>query len=121
MKAEKKIEKKSKHVFGMTDADFSKENFIEGGVIRPLILMSAFFSFIIAMFLLLLGAKDMDLNMLKWGGSLIIFSFVLNLYSIYESLKDKPSIFKNMNLGFKFTLFLIEVVAFNWILATILN
>ena len=114
MKNQKKTNKKSKHIFGMTDADFSKENLIEGGLIRPIILMASFFSFIIAMFLLLIGD-------LKWGGSLIIFSFILNLYSIYESLKDEPSIFKKMNLGFKFTLFLIEIIAFNWVLIQILS
>lgn len=111
-------EHKKKHtggsyIFGLTEKDFSRENFLEGAVIRPAILMSAFATFIIAMFLLLT-------NNLKWGGSLIIFSFILNLYAIYQSLADKPSIFRNLNIGFKLVLFLSEIVAFNWILANIL-
>ena len=93
--------------------DFSKENLIEGGFIRPTILMVSFFTFILAMFLLLVGD-------LKWGGSLIIFSFVINMYSIYESLGDESSIFKKMNLGFKFILFICEILAFNWLLTNIL-
>lgn len=117
----KNIKKKTKHIFGMKDADFSRENLIEGGLIRPAILMASFISFIVAIFLLLLGAKDINMNYLKWGGSLIIFSFILNLFSIYESLKDAPSIFKSMNLGFKLTLFLIEIITFNWLLIQILN
>jgi hypothetical protein len=101
--------KKSGSGFKFKESDFSRENLIEGGFIRPAILMIAFFSFILAMFLLLIGD-------FKWGGSLIIFSFVLNLFSIYESLGDEPSIFKNMNLGFKFVLFIFEIAAFNWVL-----
>lgn len=106
--------KVKKFLLGMTEKDFSRENFIEGGLIRPAILMTSFFVFIFAMFLLLMGD-------LKWGGSLIIFAFVLNLYSIYESLSDEKSIFRTMNLGFKFVLFFFEIVAFNWVLIQILN
>lgn len=103
---------KEKHIFGMTDEDFSRENFIEGGIIRPAVLMLAFITFIVAMFLLLIGN-------LKWGGSLIIFSFVLNLYSIYQSLTDESSIFRTLNIGFKIVLFVSEIIAFNWILTVI--
>ena len=108
-KANRKAVDKDRKSFKFRKSDFSRENLIEGGLIRPAILMTSFFTFIIAMFLLLIGD-------LKWGGSLIIFSFVLNLYSIYESLCDVPSIFKKMNLGFKFVLFLCEIVAFNYVL-----
>ena len=100
---------KEKHIFGMSDEDFSRENFIEGGIIRPGVLMLAFISFIGAMFLLLIGN-------LKWGGSLIIFSFILSLYSIYQSFTDEESIFRTLNLGFKFVLFISEIIAFNYIL-----
>lgn len=100
---------KEKHIFGMSDEDFSKENFIEGGIIRPAILMLSFITFIGAMFLLLIGN-------LKWGGSLIIFSFILNLYSIYESFTDVSSIFRTLNIGFKLVLFISEIMAFNWLL-----
>ncbi len=93
--------------------DFSKENLIEGGIMRPALLMIAFATFIGAMFLLLIGN-------LKWGGSFIIFSFILNLYAIYISLIDKPSAFRTLNLGFKLLLFLSEVMAFNWVLMNIL-
>jgi len=89
--------------------DFSRENFIEGGIIRPFILMSSFVTFILAMFLIIIGN-------LKWGGSLIIFSFILNIYSIYESFKDKNSIFKTLNLVFKIILFVSEIILFNYIL-----
>jgi hypothetical protein len=99
--------------FSFVKGDFSKENLIEGGLIRPAVMMTAFFTFIIAMFLLLIGDY-------KWGGSLIIFSFVLNLFSIYESLCDEPSIFKKMNLAFKFVLFIAEIAAFNYALVTVL-
>lgn len=100
---------KEKHIFGMSDTDFSKENFIEGGIIRPGVLMLAFSSFIGSMFLLLMGN-------LKWGGSLIIFSFILSLYSIYQSFTDEQSIFRTLNLVFKFILFVSEIMAFNYIL-----
>lgn len=116
--------KKSKKYFlGMTQADFSKENMIKGGLIRPAILMVSFLTFVVSLLLLLFSLKADPItaaNYLKWGGSGIIFSFVLNLYSIYESLGDKSSIFKKLNLGFKFALFLGEIVAFNWALAYIL-
>lgn len=111
-KLAKKLEKTKKTLFRMREEDFTKENFIEGGIVRPLILIIAFFTFILAMFLLLIGE-------LKWGGSLIIFSFILNQYSIYESLKDEPSIFKKMNLAFKFMLFTSEIVGMGFVLSLI--
>ncbi len=109
----KKAHKESKHLFGLKDEDFSKENFIEGGLIRPAVLMISFFTFVLAMFLLLIGD-------FKWGGSLIIFSFIMTLFSIYESLSDEPSLFKKLNLGFKFTLYLFEIIVFSWALINIL-
>lgn len=116
-----KAKKGKRNFLGMTDSDFSKENLIEGGLIRPAILMVSFLTFVIAMFMLLFSLRpEHGLTYLKWGGSLIIFSFILNIYSIYESLGDAPSIFKKMNLGFKFTLFLAEIVAFNWVLTLVL-
>jgi len=105
--------KKSKNKFiGEIQKDFSRKNFIEGGLIRPTLLMLAFFAFIGAIFLIL--TKD-----LKWGGSLIIFSFIINIYTIFESLKDKESIFRTLNLIFKLVLFGIEIVIFNYILILI--
>lgn len=105
----KKITKEKKNAFSFRKEDFSRENFIEGGIIRPAILMISFVTFIIAMFLLLIGN-------LKWGGSLIIFSFIFNLYSIYTSFTDDPSIFRTMNLVFKLILFGAEIVFFNYLL-----
>mgnify|MGYP001810160138 CR=1 FL=1 len=105
--AQAKEEKKK--FMGMSEKDFSKENFIEGGVIRPAILMLSFVSFLIAMYLLLIGN-------LKWGGSAILFSFILNMYSIYQSIGYNPSDFKKMNFEFKFTLYIVEIIMFNWVL-----
>ena len=104
--------KTNKKFVSRIQSDFSRENFIEGGIIRPIILMASFFTFIIAMFVILSGN-------LKWGGSLIIFSFILNIYSIYESLTDKESIFRTLNLVFKLLLFISEIIAFNYILTII--
>jgi len=103
----KKIKKIKKHL-GLKDKDFSKDNFLEGAIIRPLIQITSFAAFIFAMFLLLIDNY-------KWGGSLIMFSFVLNLSSIYKSLMDKPSIYRTMNLAFKLILIIAEIVAFNYI------
>lgn len=102
-----------------TNEDFSRENVIEGGVIRPILLMGAFVTFLLGMFLLLLGAQG-NSAALKWGGSAIIFSFILNLQSIYVSLTDEPSFFRTMNLGFKLVLFLSEIMAFNYVLVSVL-
>lgn len=104
----KKSNKESK-IFSFSDKDFSKENFLEGAIIRPAIMIVSFFSFIGALFLLILG------NIL-WGGSLIVFSFVLNLDSIYKSLLDESSIYRTMNLFFKLALFVVEIIAFNYVL-----
>lgn len=113
----KKVEKK--HGIHFEEKDFSKENFIEGGIVRPLILMVSFFSFILAMFFLILGAQG-NVSGFRWGGSLIVFSFILNLYSIYMSFSDKSSIFRTLNLWFKLILFLCEIIAFNYFLVLIL-
>lgn len=101
---------KSNKLFKFTKEDFSKANFVEGAIIRPAIQFIAFFTFIGSLFLLLIGD-------LKWGGSLIIFSFILNLYSIYKSLTDESSIYRTMNLIFKLVLFIIEIATFNYVLA----
>jgi len=116
------VKKKSKKYFmGMTEGDFSRENMIEGGIIRPAVLMVSFLTFVVSLFLLLFSFKSgVQATYLKWGGSGIIFSFILNLFSIYQSLEDKPSIFKKMNLGFKLVLFLGEIIAFNWVLSVVL-
>lgn len=120
IKHEQKFKKKeSRDGFHFLKSDFSKENVIEGGVIRPLVLMVSFVTFLLGMFLLLLGSQG-NSSYLKWGGSAIIFSFVLNLQSIYTSLTDEPSFFRTMNLSFKMILFLFEIMAFNYILVTIL-
>lgn len=105
--------KHKKRFLGMQDDDFSNENFLEGGIIRPAILTLSTISFAVAAVLL-------AYNNLRWGGSAIIFSFVLIMYSIYQSLGDKPSKFRTLNIGFKVSLFIIEVAAFNWILSRIL-
>lgn len=118
MKKIQKIKRKNSihksYLFGLTEKDFTREKFIEGAILRPSVLMLAFVSFIGGMFLLLN-------NNLKWGGSLIVFSFITNLYAIYESLKDEDTIFRTLNVGFKLVLFLSEVMAFNWLLLQILN
>lgn len=101
-----------RYIFGLTDKDFTRENFIEGAIIRPSLLMLAFISFICGMFLLLIGN-------LKWGGSLIIFSFIINLYTIYLSLQDEVSVYRTLNIGFKLVLFLAEIASFNWVLLQI--
>ena len=111
----KRLKKIKSKLFEFTKEDFSRENFIEGGIIRPAVLMSAFIMFMIAMFLLLLGAKG-DTVAMKWGGSMIIFSFILNLEAIYMSLTDTSSIFRTLNLAFKIVLFIAEIYIFNWIL-----
>ena len=117
MKKIKKISRKDTihkgYIFGLTEKDFTKEKFLEGAVIRPTILMLSFASFIGGMFLLLIGDY-------KWGGSAIIFSFILNLYAIYQSLTDEDSVFRTLNVGFKLVLFLSEVMGFNWVLLQIL-
>ncbi len=104
--------KKKKTFMGVIEEEFHNEHFIEGAIIRPAIQMLSFVSFIISMFLLLIGN-------LKWGGSLILFSFILNLESIYRSLTDKPSIYRTLNLGFKLVMFVAEVALFNYVLMLI--
>lgn len=113
MKHKKRAETEKEAIFGMIRKDINSENFLEGAIIRPAVLMLSFAAFIAAMFLLLVGN-------LKWGGSLIILSFVLNMYAIYESLTDEASIFRTLNIAFKLMLFLAEVAAFNWVLVNFL-
>ncbi len=95
MKGKMKNKSKNKHFLGIKDDDFSRENFIEGGIIRPLILMTAFFSFVVALLLLVFGIQLENYDYIKWGGSFIIFSFIFNMYSVYESLKDELVFLKN--------------------------
>lgn len=104
--------KKKDFLFNEIKNDIKEGEILEGMVLRPMILMISFISFIAAMFILLLG------NM-KWGGSLLIFGFVLNLYSVYQSLEDEASIFRTLNISFKLVLFLSEIVVFNWLLAAL--
>lgn len=117
----KKMSKTSKKVqvpsylaaWGFSDKDFTKSNFIEGAIIRPGILLVAFLTFIMGMFAFVSGS-------LKWAGSLIVFSFVLNVYGIYITFKDEPSFFRTMNFAFKLVLFIGELIAFNWVLSNFL-
>jgi hypothetical protein len=102
-----------KYLFGLSEKNFTKENFIEGAIIRPSLLLGALTSFILGMFMLLIDNY-------KWGGSLILFSFILNIFALYRSFGDDDSIFKTLNIGFKLILFLSEIMAFNWVLINIL-
>jgi len=95
--------------FGVIESEFSSGKVIEGMVIRPAIQLLSFSSFVLAMFLLLF-------QNLKWGGSLIIFAFILNLESIYKSLTDKLSIYRTLNLWFKIIMFSSEIILFNYII-----
>lgn len=118
-----KSKKGKKYFLGMTSKDFSRENMIEGGLVRPLILLLSFLTFVISMLFVVFSVKADPItqaNYLRWGGSGIIFAFVLNLYSIYETLGDKPSIFKNMNLIFKLALFTLEVFLMGYVMTYIL-
>lgn len=88
---------------------YSGDEVIEGMVIRPLILLFSFVGFIVSIFLLLY-------RQYLWAGSFIIFSFVFNMYGIYLTLNDKPSMYRNLNFAFKFILFVSEVILFNWLI-----
>ena len=100
---------KKKRILGISEKEFSSKNILEGMIIRPAIFMVSFISFVLAMFLLIF-------NDLKWSGSLIIFAFILNLETIYKSLTDKPSIYRTMNLIFKLTMFISEIILFNYVI-----
>jgi hypothetical protein len=104
-----KKKKEETTFLGLNKEELTKKNFVEGAIIRPAIQMLAFVTFIIGIFFILIQNY-------QWGGSMIIFSFVLNLGSIYKSLSDEASIFRSMNLGFKLVMFLAEVMIFNFIL-----
>lgn len=110
-KSQKSIKKVSGKDFLFTEVkqEIKAGEALEGLVIRPAVLMVSFISFIFAMFFILL-------QNLKWGGSLIIFAFVLNIYSIYQSLSDNPSIFRTLNVIFKIVMFIAEIIVFNYIL-----
>lgn len=110
---------KKRKGFVFTKDDFSKENVIEGALLRPLLLLLSFFAFIVAMFLLVMGVGG-SRSALGWGGSLILFAFVVNIYAIYLSLTDEPSVYRNLNLVFKLVLFTAEIVAFNYVLLLVL-
>jgi hypothetical protein len=96
-------------LFHIDSKELTKENLIESVVIRPFIQMTSFFTFIAGLFFL-------AIQNFKWAGSLIIFSFVLTVFSIYKSLTDEESIYRTLNLIFKLTLFLVEIIAFNLLL-----
>lgn len=118
-----KAKKSKKFFLGMTEEDFSRENLIKGGFIRPLILMVSFLTFVLSMLAVVFSVKAdavSQANYLRWGGSGIIFAFVLNLYSIYQTLGDKPSIFKNLNLIFKLALFALEVFLMGYVMTYML-
>jgi hypothetical protein len=102
------------YLYGSLAKDVSGERFIEGALIRPATLLLSFIIFLFAMFFLVGG------NM-KWGGSLIIFSFILTLSSIYQSLTDEEGLFRTLNLCFKLTLFVAEVIAFNMLLMRVIS
>ncbi|NQZ84204.1 MAG: hypothetical protein HRU03_00660 [Nanoarchaeales archaeon] len=102
-----------RYLFGLSEKDFTKENFIEGAIIRPSMLLAALVSFILGMFLLLIDNY-------KWGGSLIVFSFIINIYALFQSFGDEDSIYRTLNIGFKLVLFLSEIMAFNYVLINIL-
>lgn len=106
-----KVHSKKEHSF---KEEFNQKNFVEGAIIRPAIQMLSFVTFIIAMFLLLIENY-------KWGGSMILFSFILNIESIYKSLTDEESIYRTMNLGFKLILFISEIFIFNYVLMKVIN
>jgi hypothetical protein len=113
----KKLKKKllknqSIEMFNINSKEFTRENLIESIFIRPFIQMLSFATFIIAMFLLVIENYE-------WGGSLIIFSFILNMSSIYKSLCDEPSIYRTLNLTFKLVLFTAEVIAFSYLISII--
>ncbi len=112
-KNQNKVKEVKNKIFSFKESDFSKKNIIEGAILRPLLLLISFATFIFGMFLLLFGN-------LKWGGSGIIFSFILNLYAIYISLTDEASIFRTLNIAFKLVLFISEIIAFNYLLTIIL-
>ena len=111
-KSHKETHKNSKfqdYLYGSLAKDVSGMHFIEGAIIRPATLLLSFVIFLFAMFFLVGGS-------MKWGGSLIIFSFILTLSSIYQSLTDEEGLFRTMNLTFKLVLFIAEVIAFNMLL-----
>ena len=119
-KYKKNSTKESRRGFEFIEADFSKENFLEGALLRPAVLLISFISFLVGVFLMLLGVPSRGEELLMWGGSAVIFAFVLNIQSIYFSLNDEPSYFRTMNLVFKLILFIAEIVAFNFLLTLIL-
>ncbi len=104
--------KKEKKRGIISEDEFTKENFIEGAIIRPAVFVIAFLTFILGILLLLMGNY-------KWGGSLIIFSFIFNIYSIYQSFSDEKSIFRTLNLILKIALLFGESGVLGWVLSII--
>jgi len=100
---------KYEHLISKIKLDIKNKKFIEGIFLRPFVTLSGVLLFFTAIYLIIIGE-------LKWGGSLIIMSFLINLSSIYDSLIDKTSIYRNLNLNFKFFMLIFEVAAFNYIL-----
>ena len=99
-------------------SDFTRENIIKGGLIRPGILVISFLSFIGGI-TLFFDALQGSLNAMKWAGSLLIFSFILTAYSIFTSLQDEHSIFRTLNVAFKVTLFVFEISIFHQLILLI--
>ncbi len=113
IKSNKKKEKKEKSFMDLfPEEEFTKENFIEGVIYRPAIFLISFLSFIISVFFILIQNY-------KWAGSFIVFSFTFNIFSLYQSFEDKNSIYRTLNLIFKLTIFIAELVIFNWIIINI--
>ncbi len=119
-KPRKPILHKAKETFKLSKRDFSKENVIEGAIIRPAILTLSFVSFLVGVLFFLNAIQTSQADAYKWGGSFILFSFVLTLQSIYSSLKDEPSKFRNYNLGFKSVLLVFEISIFHSLLTLII-
>lgn len=51
---------------------------------------------------------------LKWGFSLLIMSFFMNLAAIYATLVDDGNKFQIRNLIAKIIMFIFQVIMFNW-------
>lgn len=113
MKKKTTKSKKKQVLLDGIQKDLSDGSFFRGAIVRPTILTVSFLAFVASLFLVIAGD-------LRWGGSLVVFSFVLTLYSIYESLTDELSVFRNLNLIFKIALFVAEIVVFNWVLALVI-
>ncbi len=118
-KPKKPVLHKKKIRTSFTREDFSKENIIQGGFIRPGILILSFLSFLGGMIFFIKSLQG-SFEAMKWAGSLLIFSFILTAQSIYTSLKDEHTIFRTLNVGFKMVLFVFEISIFHQVLLLII-